>query len=305
MQQRPPADARRPLRLAILAVLVAGLGAVLYVGVESFRAQRLNFVAPLPSDLLRHPDAVGISRLEAVTFPGAGGARITGWFVPPQNRATILLLHGTSADRTSMLPEARLLANARFGLLAFDWPGFGESEGEVRWGSGERAALQGAIDWVTRRPDVDPNRVGALGFSMGGFMLAQVAAQDTRLKALVFAATPTDMRDQVIWESRRWGPFSRAPALLALSLSGMPLGDVSPEGCIAQIAPRPVLVFGGDADPTVPLPMTKALYEAARDPKELWLVPGAHHGGYDTSAPDYSTRILQFFTHALKPTGST
>lgn len=300
----PPGVATRPLSLAIIAVLLAAVGTALFIAVGSIRAQRLNFVAPLPSDVLRHPEATGIAGIEAVSFPRRDGARVAGWFVAPRNRATVLLLHGTSADRASMLPEARLLAKARFGVLAFDWPGFGESEGEVRWGPAERAALEGALDWIARRPEVDASRLGALGFSMGGYMLAQVAAEDTRLKALAFAASPTNMRDQVLWESRRWGPFSRGPAILILNLSGMPLEDAPPEQCIGKIAPRPVLIFGGDADATVPPSMTRALFDAAREPKELWMIPGAHHGDYAAATPDYETRIVRFFTESLEPTGS-
>jgi dipeptidyl aminopeptidase/acylaminoacyl peptidase len=303
---QPPSGASRPLRFALGAVLLAAGIWALCIGAESFRAARLNFVPEPPSELLRKPDATGLSSVESVRFKGGDGARIAGWFVPPKNHATVVLLHGTSADRTSMLAEASILAKASFGVLLFDWPGYGESEGEVRWGAPERAALAGALDWLVRRPDIDPNRIGGLGFSMGAFMLTEVAPEEARLKALALAASPTDMREQTRWESRRWGPFSQFPALLAVEVSGMPLDDPPPVRRIAELRGRPVFVYGGDADETVPPATTKALFDAAREPKELWLMPGAHHGGYDKAAPGaYGARLVDFFTRALKPSGST
>jgi fermentation-respiration switch protein FrsA (DUF1100 family) len=135
---------------------------------------------------------------------------------------------------------------------------------------------------------------------MGGYILAQVAAREARLRAVVLAAAPSEIAEQTRWEHRRWGPLSELPAALALRWSGMPLGEASPESVVSSIAPRHVFFVGGGADPIVPETMTRRLYEAAREPKTLWIVEGAGHGNYQLVAPDeYRSRLVEFFSRVL------
>jgi dipeptidyl aminopeptidase/acylaminoacyl peptidase len=199
-----------------------------------------------------------------------------------------------------MLPEIRILSAAGFGVLAFDWPGDGASEGEALWGPVDRQALAAAIDWLSARPDVDPRRLGGLGFSIGGYVMAQVAAKDPRLRAVVLLATPTDYAELTHWQHRQWGLLSELPAELALRRSGMRTADLRPIDVLGEIAPRPLMLVRGSADDIVPEYMTRALYAAARAPKSLWIIPGAKHGGYAQAAPsEYRSRLVQFFSDNL------
>jgi dipeptidyl aminopeptidase/acylaminoacyl peptidase len=284
---------------AAVALLAVTLPATC-IAARSYWFERQNFVPAPPSPLLNRPEATGIPGLVAVSFPRRDRARLFGWFVAPRNRATIVLLHGTNADRSSLLWEAQVLAQHQFGVLVFDWPGYGMSDGEIRWGPGEQDALVGALDWLIADRKVDRDRIGALGFSNGGYILAQVAAIDTRLRAIVLAATPSDIIDQTRWEHRKYGPFSQIPAVWALQWSGMPVQSRSPLIGVGSIAPRPILIIGGSADTTVPPSMERALYRAAGQPKQLWIVPGAHHGQYARVAADeYGRRLVEFFSSAL------
>jgi dipeptidyl aminopeptidase/acylaminoacyl peptidase len=281
-----------------------GLSTALVTGVatRAYEAERLNFEPSPPGDLLNHPELTGIRALRNIEFRSADSTQLAGWFAPASNGATVLLLHGTNGDRSSLLWETQALARAGFGVLAFDWPGYGVSQGSVHWGNGERSALSAAVTWLVDEANVDPRRIGALGFSNGGYILAQVAASDPRLRAIALLATPADILEQARWEYRRYGPFSWVPAWWALERSGM-LGDPPPERVLQDVAPRPVFIIGGSADQTVPEPMVRELYGAAREPKRLWIVPGARHGHYDVAAPmAYRSQLIDFFTHALVST---
>jgi dipeptidyl aminopeptidase/acylaminoacyl peptidase len=300
MRRRGARDVRLRGWAVAAAALVLPLPAA-YVAVRSYRSERSSF--------LPRRRSMGQALLEA-KLPGASnvdlrsrdGTKLRGWYVPSQNRGSVLLAHGAGSDRTSRIVDAHILVDAGFGALLFDFPGHGESEGNVQWDRGERDALEGAIDWTATQPDVDPERIGALGFSMGGYIVAQVASFDTRLRAVAIAGTPSDADEQTRHEYRRWGPISQLPALWASRQAGMRLDILQPRDVVPAIAPRPVLVIGGTGDDLVPPYMARELYDAAGEPKELYLVPGAGHGDYEKLAPgDYRERLSSFFRRSLLP----
>jgi dipeptidyl aminopeptidase/acylaminoacyl peptidase len=211
----------------------------------------------------------------------------------------VVLVHGTSADRSSLLFETGFLAEAGFGVLAFDVPGQGASQGRTRWGVPERRAIRAAVDWLSVQADVDPGRIGGFGASMGAYVMTQAAVLDDRLRATTLAACPDEVVGQNWRASGRWGLLSRIPNYLALRAYGQSL-DMAPKDVIGQIAPRPVFIIGGELDAVVPPFMALQLYAAAGDPKELWMVPAAHHVDYArVAAGEYRDRVVDFFTRTL------
>lgn len=288
------------MKLAVaVAVLALGIALALRVAIRSYLDEASDFErAPVP-EISRQPESTGIPGLEEVRF-GPADAPLAGWYAPSRNRAAVILAHGTGADRSSLLPETRLLAHAGFGVLALDFPGQGSSAGRTRWGRGEREAIGMAIDWLAARADVDPSRIGALGVSLGGYIVLQAAAKDSRLRAIVLASTPADIVDETRLASRRWGPLSEWPALWALQRSGMPYDELKPRDIIGSVSPRAVFLIGGAEDGWVPETEVRALYRAARDPKRLWIVQNGAHGGFAVAAPlEYERALGGFFAEFL------
>ena len=231
-----------------------------------------------------------------VSFPSRSGERLRGYYAPPRRGVAIVLAHGSCGERSDLFREARILAGAGFGVLVFDFPGHGESEGAVSWDEGARQALRGAVDWLAVQPGVDAGRLGAFGFSMGGYTVAQVAASDERLRAVALAGAPHDAAEHTHWEYRRAGWLRRGPALLAARRSGLRFDELVPERIIGRIAPRPLLLVAGSDDRAVPPWMAERLYRAAGEPKRLLIVEGAQHGGYfDAGAEAYACAIGDFF----------
>jgi dipeptidyl aminopeptidase/acylaminoacyl peptidase len=211
----------------------------------------------------------------------------------------VVLLHGAGGDRASLLVEAQALARRGFGVLSFDGPGHGNSEGRITWSAQELAGVGAALDWLSGQKDVDAKRIGALGFSLGGYILSQASANDSRIKAVVLAATPSDPVAQVRWDHRRWWLLGELPALWALRRGGMNL-DVRARDLVGKLAPRPLLVIGGTDDQTVPISMAHDLYAVAGEPKELYVIEGAGHSDLATvSAQAYTARIVGFFERNL------
>jgi alpha-beta hydrolase superfamily lysophospholipase len=280
------------LTLTALLVLGAAAGATL-IAVHTYRWELKSFRPDATSPMLPG-DLQGI---RSVTFPSIDGHRLNAWFVPSQNGATIVYAHGSPADRSQLLPEARHLVKAGYGALLFDFPGHGESAGTVDWGKSFRDALTSALDFLSAQTP-RPAWIGALGFSMGSCILSQIAPRDPRIRALVLEGTFSDYEADLHYEFRRWGPLTAWPAIWAVRQAGIPLDEMRPIDHIAGISPRPILLVAGTSDSSVPAVMSQELYDAAGSPKELLLVAGAGHGHYTDVSPDYLNRLQHFFDEA-------
>lgn len=247
------------------------------------------------------PPAPAIAGLAPARFADPNGVALEGWWVASKNRAAVVLVHGHGSNRAQLLPELKLFAERGYGVLAFDLPGQGSSGGRlVTWGDLEQESLKAAIAYVQAQPGVDPQRVGALGFSMGGSTVVEVAAHDPRLQAVAITGTYTTLRDELDHDARTWGPFSQLPLRWSIAAAGVQLDRVRPVDVICQIAPRPVLIIDGDHDPSAPLDMEQRLADAACAPKEYWIVPGAAHGDYmAVDGAGYARRLTALFDGAL------
>ena len=184
------------------------------------------------------------------------------------------------------------------------WPSIGPGLGRAKvpfvGGVEAQDALRAAIDWLAARPDVDPRRIGGLGFSIGGFVLTQVAAEDNRLRAVVIESAATDFSDYIHVHNGKWGFLSEWPARWALRDSGVFLAGNSAVGRVSGISPRAIFIIGQTGDMVVPASMVRQLGEAARPPKQLWLIDGAQHGDYEQAAgPEYARRLCAFFEENL------
>jgi dipeptidyl aminopeptidase/acylaminoacyl peptidase len=287
------------LILLVAVVAAAGLAAA-HVALQSYRAGRSDFERTAPPPIARDPAQTGIPGLTDIAFAGTAGP-LAAWYAPSRNRAAVVLVHGTQAERSSLLPETRILAAAGFGVLALDLPGQGASAGETRWGESEWRSVSAAVDWLSQRPEVDSARIGAFGLSFGGYVLLEAAARDPRLKALVLASTPEDLDAETRRANAQWGPLTQLPALWVLHHYRGRVADIAPSQALREIAPRPVFVLGGERDYMVPPAALRQLYEAAREPKELWIVKGAGHAGFAQAAPEeYAQRLRGFFLRTLE-----
>lgn len=289
----------RRITLGLFFVVGALVIVVVRVAYHHYQAVAYDFAPNPPTAALLQPERLHIPNLEEIKIDLKDGS-LSGWYVPSFNHAAVVITHGTNSDRTSMLAEFRLLADAGFGVLAFDWPGCGLSSGSAHWNEQERQALGAAITWLQARSDVDPAKIGGLGFSIGSYIMAQVSARDQRIRAVVLEGTPTGYRDAIEWQNRKWGELSEIPARWALKKYGFMNGELRPLDSIAQIAPRPLLLVTGDKDDEIPPFMARTLFAAAGSPKSIYVVSGAGHENYSQiGGKAYQIKIVEFFTAGL------
>jgi dipeptidyl aminopeptidase/acylaminoacyl peptidase len=218
---------------------------------------------------------------------------LAGRFFPGRERATIVLTHGYGGNQDEMLPVADALHRAGFTVFTYNL------RPEVTFGAKEQDDLISVVDYLSGRSDVDAERIGALGFSMGGATTIMAAARDPRIKAVV---ADSAWRTAKSWLRPSWNPrdhFSRLSLKLAEWRTGADLDKLRPVESMRKLAGRPVLLIHGSDDDIV-LPGDSDALVAAAPGAELWRIPGAKHG--DTLAPGGPTtgeRLTGFFERAL------
>jgi len=236
---------------------------------------------------------------EEVTVPAADGRALSAWYVPSRNGAALLVDHGSGGSRERVVAHVRMLARHGYGVLALDLPGNGESEGHSN-GLGDNAqpALDAGLDYLSRRPDVDPDRIGGFGLSLGAEVLIQAAARDPRLRAVVAdgGARPQDaqaVNDHPPLE----GLAGDLQIAVVRGISGM-RSSPSLNPLIGRIAPRPVLLVASGAPQEIP---TNRVYAEHGGPTtELLELPtAAHTGGLRKLGAEYERPTMAFLDRAL------
>jgi len=235
---------------------------------------------------------------EEVTFRTPDGVTVGGWYIRPANSAVIVLVPGIGSARDGMFDDAAILARHGYGLLMYDSracsvPGARNSLGYV-----ETNDLLGAVEYLSRRPEA--KRIGALGFSAGGVIVIRGAARDERIRAIVSEGGFHDLKQHIVHNQAP--PMRQLLEWQVLTFywldTGVNPAAVSPVTDIGRISPRPVLLVYGEHE--AERGGAQLLYNAAREPKDLWIVPGAGHGGYINAIPqEYEQRIIAFFDKAL------
>jgi uncharacterized protein len=232
---------------------------------------------------------------ESVRVTTSDSLELAAWYVPSKNRAAVVVFPGATRAQ-----EAGMLARHGYGVLLLEARGQGSSEGDiVRW-AGDRDLLAGAA-YLQNRPEVDPARIGAIGFSIGGEILLEAAAQSTAFKAVV-----SEGAGERVGEADVSGPekLLSVPLQAVLTAATTVFSNHGPPphivDRIGRIAPRPVFLIY--ADPGVGGESTRQpkYYAAAGEPKTIWKVPGSKHtGGIEARPADYERRVVGFFDRTL------
>lgn len=241
---------------------------------------------------------LGGAEYEDVKFETSDGLELEGWYIPSKNRAAVIAFPGRSGPRK----PARFLARHGYGVLLFDRRGEGKSEGDPNaLGWGGTKDLEAAIAFLRRRSDVDPERIGGIGLSVGGEMLIELAAETDDLKAVVSEGAGIRSVREATEQSgaEKWAAL---PTWAAITLGTAIFSNHSPppnlKDLVARIAPRPVFLIyadrgqGGEE-------LSAEYHEIAGEPKQLWKTDSGHTGGYDADPKEYERRLVRFFDDSL------
>lgn len=234
----------------------------------------------------------------SVTFH-SGDADISGWLFEPSGppKGLVIHLHARMYTRVGGIPTAEVLVPKGYAVFAYDQRAHGASGGAFcTYGQREKEDLARAIDTIGISP------VYVVGHSLGGAVALQAAAEDHRIRAVVAAASYSDLRAALLERAATMPLVSEEKARTAIELAetkaGFRVDAVSPLAAAARIA-IPVLLVHGTRDTSTPIKHSERLLAALGGPKRLFLVEGAVHTDLlDFPSAPVWTEIARFFEAA-------
>jgi pimeloyl-ACP methyl ester carboxylesterase len=212
----------------------------------------------------------------------SAGDEIHGLYWPAESgRPTLLYLHGNAQSVYEWAMVRPELAPLDCGLLLIDYPGYGKSSGKPTE-DGLYAAAQAAYQWLVYDQHVAADQIVVLGKSLGGGVATELASTQP-IAGLILESTFCS----VVHVAKKLYPF--VPAGMIFKTERFDSLDRIPT------IGAPTLVVHGDCDELIPAAQGQTLFDAAGEPKSLYMVPGAGHNNVaDTAGPSYGHTIREW-----------
>jgi hypothetical protein len=244
---------------------------------------------------------------QPITFKVAE-QQVVGMLHLPEERGSrvpaVACFHGWTGNKAEshriFVTFARMLAYAGIAVLRIDFRGSGDSEGDFSsmTVTGELEDARAAVRFLQERSEIDPERIGVVGLSMGGLVAALLLGEDDDLKAGVLWSAVSNMNAAA---ERKQPPGSEEAFARAgyLDMGGWLVGQefvnelpkLKPLEVIRHTG-APILIIHGDEDEVVPHADAEdyaAALAESRKPHELHTIKGAGHT-YDSQA--WETEVL-------------
>ena len=244
--------------------------------------------------------------LEEIHLSSRDGTRLFGLFLPGREGCPgIVLCHGYFKSLAEPFEIGLRLNQEGYNVLLFDFRGCGRSGGHFTTiGYKETWDVLAAVDFLKSRLRQAP--IGVFGISMGAAAAIIAASRTPDIAALVadspYAHLEGVMRKKIPdFVPFRWiVPFGWLSVLTGQLLSGGRMRRVRPIDCVRHLSPRPILFIYGERESYIPPDHIRQLFDAAGEPKEMWVAPGSDHAVARLDHPEeYMRRVLDFFDRYL------
>jgi pimeloyl-ACP methyl ester carboxylesterase len=231
-----------------------------------------------------------------------GGARKGEWAqaTPQSHRRTVasvralnkgglggvvLYLHGNGSNVGANVEHANRFHRLGLSVFAIDYRGYGKSQGDFPSESQVYEDAQLAWDYLVKQRGVNPHQIYIYGHSLGGAIAIDLAVRHPEAAGLIVEGSFTSTRAMVDFQK---GLFWLFPIDWLLTQRFDSLSKV-------DRLQMPVLFIHGTADNVVPVEMSKKLFDAAPEPKQLYIVPdGGHNNVAQIGGAEYLQIVSQF-----------
>lgn len=238
-----------------------------------FFSERLIFV-PQPRGYDRLPDEVRI--------PTPDGANLAAVFMEaPAADYVILFSHGNAEDLGAVQPFVRQYLDLGVSVLAYDYRGYGASEGRPSVRNAKRD-VEAAYRWLTQTKGFAPERIVLAGRSLGGGPSTWLAARRPVGGLILESTFVSAFRVKTVLPLLPWDYFNNLRAMRRVRC--------------------PVLVLHGTRDEIIPFWHGRKLYAAAPEPKTLFPIESGTHFDYAyVAGENYLETYREFFARLRAP----
>ncbi len=272
----------RPLLflISISLILASSCGGKKEIPVEAYYDYDLKL--PLSDTVLFEADSVNYT-LRKVAFNSVHNHKVYGLLSIPNNTEkpipVVILLHGVGDRKTVDYIESGIpfFTEAGYAVLRIDVANHGERKtqnyevdftGDYKYWTRDLISqtvfdLRRSIDFLSTCEEINPNRIGFLGISLGGFIGTVFCGVDERVKVPTLALTGGGLNvmfgvDAMDAETRNY------------------LSIIDPINFVDKISPRPLLMINAENDEIVPPITSKMLFKKAGEPKNIIWYPAKH-----------------------------
>ena len=305
---------------------LAGFALGLITSVSAYIARTM--IAPARQPMRLTPLDKGLD-YENVQFPAQDGLRVSGWYIPAavetgRTAATVILAHGwqwnrqgyaggnllsnlTGSESVDLLRSAADLHSAGFNVLAIDLRNHGESASArpVTFGLSESKDILGALAYLEDRDDVDAERIGVMGFSIGANAILFSLPQTSTIKAAIAVQpmTPSVFTRRIT--DNLFGVFGSVinaiVGLIYQLLGGPRLAGIIPAFAAGGGGNVPMLYVQGTGDEWGSVEDVSVMADMTPGTQQLLFVNSRHRFGGYIYMLDHSDTAIRFFAEHLGP----
>ncbi len=209
-----------------------------------------------------------------VYFEATDGTRLHGWFAAAESQniqtdakdstqqPTVLVIHGNAGNVSNHYDFVEFLPRQGFNVFIFDYRSYGLSEpGKLRRDFVMKD-VEGALEYLLHRDDIDPGQILLYAQSLGGTFGSKLMADHQEIKAVVLVSAFTSWQDvavNVLGASGNPGSFARGVSGILMRSGLDPITE------LPKVTRRPVMIVHGKEDRVVPFAHGERLYQALQD----------------------------------------
>jgi uncharacterized protein len=224
---------------------------------------------------------------------------VHGWWIPASKSSVnqgesgkvVLYLHGNGLNVGANVEHANRFHRLGLSVFLIDYRGYGQSQGDFPTESQVYQDAQLAWDYLVKKRGINPKQIYIYGHSLGGAIAIDLAVGHPEAAGLIVEGSFTSTRAMVDFQK---GLYRMFPIDLLLTQRFDSISKV-------DRLQMPVLFIHGTADTIVPVEMGRKLFDRAREPKQLYIVPDAGHNNLAQFAgAEYLQRVRHFLEQTNK-----
>jgi len=278
-----------------LGLIVLAVGAIAYFCACLFLFLRQTRFIFFPSRLISiTPDDVGLAYEDIelkIPIPSGKIETVHCWWVPAKlnSEKVIIDLHGNRNNIGANVGYAEQFHQMGLSVLLVEYRGYGRSTNRFPSEKTVYEDVELAWHYLVNERQINPNNIYIFGHSLGGAIAINLAFNYPEVAGLIIESSFTNIREMINFKNKYW----MFPINLILTQKFDSLAKIS-------ALKMPILLTHGTEDELIPSTMSEALFTAAKEPKQLLIIPGAGHNNVrQVGGNQYWQTVEQFLTSGL------